>query len=388
LQLNTIRPTWVEINLDNIFHNVREIRRLIGRSVRFMAVVKADGYGHGALEITETALEAGADWLGVAIFDEALHLRNYGITVPILILGYTPESLAEEVIRNRITQTIYTFDGAEAFSEAAKSLGVEAVVHIKIDTGMGRIGFLPETESIEEIIAISRLPNLKIEGIFTHFATADEGDKSYTWEQIKKFGWFIQELEGKGLHIPVKHVANSAAIIDFPDIYLDMVRAGVILYGLYPSKEVEISRINLKPAMTFKTRVSHVKKLPPGKSISYGATYTTKRESIIATLPVGYADGYNRLLSNRGEVLINSKRAPIVGRICMDQCMVDITHIPGVSVGDEAILFGMDGKNQLHVDEVAQKLNTINYEVVCMVSKRVPRVYIKNGKICKIKDIK
>ncbi|MDI3534788.1 MAG: alanine racemase [Thermosediminibacterales bacterium] len=382
-----LRPTRVEIDLDNIANNVREVRRITNKNSKLMAVVKADGYGHGAVETAEIALKNGAEWLAVATIQEGINLRNQGIRAPVLILGYTPLESLDLVVENNLSQAVYTLEAARNLSQAGKRLGRKAKIHIKLDTGMGRIGFLAEDSTVSVIKDIFSLPALEIEGIFTHFATADEKDKSYTYYQFEQFQRICNRLEEEGCFFPFKHVANSAVIIDFPEMHLDMVRAGIILYGLYPSDDVRKEKINLKPAMSLKTQVAHVKNLPPGYSISYGATFTTVKDSVIATLPIGYADGYSRLLSSKGEILVRGQKAPIVGRICMDQCMADVTHIEGVSPEDEVVLFGSQKNVTIPVEAIAEKLGTINYEVVCMVGKRVPRVYIKGGRLIKVKEM-
>lgn len=383
--LDEIRPVWAEINLDNLAHNIREVRRLTHKDAMVTAVVKANGYGHGSVEIAQTFLDNGADRLAVAVLTEAIELRNAGIKAPILVLGYTPTSLFEKVIELDIIQTIYNYDDAKLLSEVAGRLNKQAVIHIKIDSGMGRIGFLPNDESVEAILKISSLPSLKLEGLFTHFAMADYIDKSHARAQFEKFSWIVNKLEERGLNIPIKHVSNSAAIIDLPEYNLNMVRAGIMIYGLKPSDEVQLDKLDLKPAMALKARISHLKTVPKGTGISYGQIFVTERESKIATIPIGYADGFTRLLTGKAEVYVNGKRARIVGKICMDQCMVDVTDIENVKVGDEVVLFGYEAGHP-HIDEVAGKLGTINYEIACMVGRRVPRVYVSNGEIVKIVD--
>ncbi len=380
MKKDMLRHTWAEVHLDNIAHNVREIRRITDKKAQVLAVVKAEGYGHGAVQIAKTALKNGADRLAVAIMEEGLKLRGAGIKEPILILGYTPKSQLKTAIMHNIALTVYTLEGAEAVSKAAQEAGIKAKIHIKLDTGMGRLGFLPTEKSISDIMKIFKLPNIDIEGIFTHFATADSKNKTYTMQQFERYMWVCSRLEEENIRLPLRHTANSAAIIDLPETHLDMVRAGLIIYGMYPSDEVEKTKISLKPAMALKTVISHIKELPPGYSVSYGAAFTTTRDTVIATIPIGYADGYSRLLANKGEVLVRGQRSPLVGRICMDQCMIDVTHVNGVSVGDEVVLFGKQGADAILADDIAKILGTINYEVVCMVGKRVPRIYIKEGK--------
>lgn len=371
---------WAEVNLDDIAHNIREIRKITDKNAEVMGVVKADAYGHGVLEVSKTLLGNGASRLAVATLDEAIQLRRNGIDVPILILSYTDPRRAEEIVENRITQSVFSRDIAEALSCAAVRLGKKAVVHITLDTGMTRVGYAVNDSSVKSILDIARLPGIEIEGLFTHFASSDETDKSYTAMQFEKFMDMCGRLKREGLEVAVRHVANSAAIIDCPEMHLDMVRPGIILYGMYPSEEIDMDKISLRPAMTFKANVTYIKEVDANIPISYGRTYTTKHKSRIATIPVGYADGYSRLLSNKGKVLINGETAPVVGRVCMDQCMVDITDFKhDVSVGDEAVLFGKQGQSSIKIEEVASAIGTINYEVTCNIGKRVPRVYMRNG---------
>jgi alanine racemase len=376
---------WAEINLDAIAHNVREIRRITNKRADIMAIVKADGYGHGVLQTVKTLLDNGVTRLAVSMLDEAIQLRNFGIDVPILVLSYTDPSRADEVISNNITQTVFSHDLAMALSSEAAASHRYAKIHIKVDTGMTRVGFMPGYSAVKNVIEISKLPGIIVEGLFTHYASADEKDSSYTYMQFEKYMSICTELERVGVHIPVKHVCNSAAIIEHPEMHLNMVRPGIILYGLYPSTDVNREKVRLKPAMTLKASISMVKDVDKDVCISYGRTFKTKRYSKIATIPIGYADGYTRFLSNQGEVLVNGQRAPIVGRVCMDQCMVDITDIKGeVRAGDHVVLFGRQGKEEISVDELAAKIGTINYEIVCVIGKRVPRVYLKDGKVCDV----
>ncbi|GAB6179651.1 alanine racemase [Desulfotomaculum defluvii] len=367
-----LEPVWAEINLEAIRHNIREVRKAIGPNKEIMAVVKANGYGHGAVPVARAALEAGATRLAVARLSEAQELRRAGLKVPILLLGYISPDQITNALEFDITLTVFRSDLAKKISEIAHNRGVKATVHIKLDTGMGRIGFTPDDAGLEEITSVYNLAGLNVEGIYTHFAVADEPDKGYTQQQFKIFMSTLGSLKKKNITFAVRHCANSAAIIEFPETHLDLVRPGIIMYGLYPSPEVSKTKLLLRPAMTLKARVAHLKKVTPGTTISYGCTYAVARETIIASLPIGYADGYPRLLSSRGQVLIKGKRAPIVGRVCMDQCMVDVGQIVGVDVHDEVIIFGDEA---LPVEEVAAWLGTINYEVVCWVGSRVPRVY-------------
>jgi alanine racemase len=386
LTLDKTRPVWAEINLDNLAHNIREVRSNVKKDALVTAVIKADGYGHGAVEIADTLLQNGADRLAVATLSEALELRKVYKTIPILVLGYTPETSAEDVILHDIIQTIYGLEQAEAFSKTADALNRELKIHIKIDTGMSRLGLQPDITTVEIVKKIIHMPKIILEGIFTHFAVADELDKTFTYEQYEKFMDLCRRLEEQGVSIPIKHVSNSAAIIDLPDMNLDMVRAGIMLYGLYPSDEVNKEEIKLKQVMSLKVKISHLKELEAGRGISYGLKYVTRKNEKIATLPIGYADGFTRMLTGKAEVIVKGHRVPVVGRICMDQCMIDVSDIKDVSRGDEVILFGGEGDDFIAIDEVANKLGTINYEIVCMMGKRIPRVYVKNNEIIKIRD--
>ncbi|AEV67135.1 alanine racemase [Acetivibrio clariflavus] len=373
---------WAEVNLDNIAHNVREIRRVTDKKAEIMGVVKADAYGHGVMEVAKTLIENGVTRLAVSMLDEAIQLRQNGIDVPILILSYTDPIRAEEIILNDVTQTVFSHDLAEALSEAAVRLNKNVKIHIKIDTGMTRVGFMPGYSAVKNVVQISKLPKIIVEGLFTHFASADESDRSYTYMQFERFMSIVSELNRIGVYIPVKHVCNSAGIIEYPEMHLNMVRPGIALYGMYPSDEVHKDKIDLKPAMTLKANIILVKEVEAGTCISYGRIFKTQRNSKIATLPIGYADGYTRLLSGKGKVLVNGQLVPIVGRICMDQCMIDVTDVEGeVNVGDEAVLFGIQNGSEIKIEDIAKEIGTINYEIACIIGKRIPRVYWKNGKI-------
>jgi alanine racemase len=377
------RPTWVEINLDNLKNNIEEVRRVAGKKTLVTVVVKADAYGHGALGVIDTLLNNGADRLAVATINEALEIRKKYKTVEIMILGYTPNEFAKEIIDNNIIQTIYSFEQAKHFDEQAKELGEKVKVHIKVDTGMRRLGF--DWENVDEIINLFEFKNIFFEGIFTHFATADEEDKSFTIIQFNRFNKVIKKLEDANIEIPIKHVSNSAAIIDLPEFSYDMVRAGIMLYGLYPSNYIGRDSVSLRPVMIFKTKIAYIKNVEKNEGISYGLIYKTDKKKKIATLPVGYADGYSRMLTGKSEVLVGPNRRKVVGKICMDQMMIDL-GTSKAQVGDEIILFGGDKKNALPVEEIANLLGTINYEVVCMISRRVPRVYVKNNEIVNVVD--
>lgn len=380
-----IRPVWAEIDLDCIKNNIREIKKSIpGKEI--MAVVKADAYGHGAIDVAPVLLENGADRLAVAVITEALELRKSGIKAPILILGYTPTNFTLELINGNLEQTVYSLEYAQEISKIAKEHGKKVGIHIAVDTGMGRLGFLPTEKSLKEVEEISKLENIKIKGIFTHFSSADEKDKEYTHLQISKFNNFIQVLEDRGIELGCKHVSNSAAILDLEEANYDAVRPGIILYGYYPSSEVNRKKIKLMPALTLKSQIVHVKTLAKGEYISYGRKFRTERESIIATLPIGYADGYTRALYGKALVIVNGQLAPIVGRICMDQCMIDVTDVGPAKVGDEVILLGKEKDVKFDADDIAEVLDTINYEIVCMIGRRVPRVYKNHGKVTKTRN--
>ena len=378
---------WVEINLDAVEHNIKEIKRLLKPGVKLMGVVKADAYGHGVAETAETIVKSGADELAIAFVDEAIQLRECGFDIPLLVLGETPTERAEELVKYDIMPCVFDFDFAKKVSEEAVRQNKTVKIHIKIDTGMSRIGFLFDDNedirenTVEEILRIAELPSLSIEGIFTHFATADETDAEYTYLQFERFSRLMDRLENEGIHIPTKHVSNSAAIIQFPEMQLDMVRAGVIMYGMYPSEDVNRDKLKLIPAMTFKTRIVNVKDVGAGVSVSYGRTYTTETPMKIATIAVGYADGYSRILSGKVKVSFGDKKLKQIGRICMDQCMIDASGVNNINVGDEVTLFGGGENTGIPVEVVAGLMGTINYEMTCIVGKRIPRIYIKAGKV-------
>jgi alanine racemase len=377
--------TWAEVNLDAIAHNARGLKERAGEETELMAVVKANAYGHGAVPVARTALENGASRLAVNRALEGVELRQEGLTAPVLILGYSLPSEAETIVRWDLTPTVTTVEGALALSAMSDRQGKVTPIHVKVDTGMGRFGLLPD-EVVAFVGRVAELPGLKLEGLFTHFAVADSADKTYTRRQFGLYMQVVKQLEEAGFTIPLKHVANSAANLDLPEMHLDMVRCGIALYGLRPSDEVEPA-IPLKPAMALKSRVSRVRTLPPGSSISYGCTYTTTRPTPVALVPVGYGDGYHRILSNKGSVLIGGKRAPIVGRVCMDQFVVDVTAIEDVRQDDEVVVFGCQGEEEISAEEVAALAGTINYEVVTSILPRVTRVYLKGGKVVEVKSL-
>lgn len=385
-RVTNTRPTYVEVNLDNLVHNYSEIRRIVRKETEIMPVIKANGYGHGAVELAKLYTTLGVNRLAVSLLNEAIELRRAGIDKPILILNFTPDYQMIEVAANDLTQAIYRYEDAVALSEAAAEMGKKLKIHIKLDTGMSRIGFLPSEESVENILKISQIPNLEIEGISTHFAKSDEADKTFTRLQFDRFMKMVETLENRGLTIPLKHISNSSAIIDLPEYNLDIVRPGIILYGYYPSDEVNKEKVDIRPAMTLRTVVSNIKTLPAETGISYNHVYTTPVEANIATVPIGYADGYPRTLTGKGQVFVAGKRVTIKPRICMDQMMFDATGLGDVKVGDEVIYFGYGNKNWPSVDEVAKTFGTINYEIICMMGRRLPRVYLKGGNVVKTLD--
>ncbi|TCS79584.1 alanine racemase [Tepidibacillus fermentans] len=376
------RPTVAEINLDAMTDNILFFRNHLPKQVEIMAVVKANAYGHGVIPVVHHLQSIGIRNFAVAFIDEAIQLRKAGVVDRILILGHTPVEAIEEAFRYDIRVTVFTKDVLERINQIGEKLRKPLKVHLKIETGMGRIGVYPEdVNSYYEIIRSS--PWIELEGVFTHFATADEKDKGFTRLQYQRFIEAVHLIE-KFQEIPIIHISNSAAMIDLPDLPQNMVRLGISLYGMLPSDEVGIRPQQLKPVMTLKTKISFIKKVNPGQTISYGATYKVEKKSIVATIPIGYADGFPRGLSNKGYVLIHGKKAPILGRVCMDQTMVDVTEIPNVKEGDEVVIYGEQQGSVLRMDDHAKLLETINYELATSVGYRIPRVYYKNGQIIKI----
>ena len=374
---------WAEIDLAALASNVRGMKALTGDDCRLMAVVKANGYGHGMCRVAGSALENGASALGVARLAEGIGLREHGFSAPVLVMGYTSARFASEIVAHNLIQTVWSEDDARAFSESASTAGTTMPVHFKVDTGMGRLGKNMMTgddreaidKTVREIRAVADLPGIFLEGVYTHFASADEKDKTYARAQLDLFLRLIDQLKTAGLSTVICHAANSAAVIDLPETHLDMVRTGIAIYGLYPSTAVNRQRVSLQPAMTLKTRIVQLKQVPAGTRISYGSTYTTPRPTTLAIVPIGYADGYSRLLSSAGFMLVAGKKAPVVGRVCMDLTVLDVGGIDGVAVEDEVVVFGKQGATEISVDEIAAMLNTIPYEVVTTVTDRVPRVY-------------
>jgi len=376
------RVVWAEIDLGAIEHNCREVKKLISSRTGFMAVVKANGYGHGVTEVAKIVLKNGATHLAVARLEEGIFLRENGIFAPILVFGYVPFSQLKFALEYNLILTIYHLKQAEDFSNYAISNDKKISCHLKVDTGMGRLGFVLSDESlksraIEEIFYVLKLSGLKIEGIYTHFACADEEDLSYSYLQLNRFKGLIKKLKNAGISEINFHAANSAATIQLPMSHFDMVRPGIMLYGLYPSEHIrKIEKVNLSPAMSLKAKIAQIKEVKKGFKISYGSTFVTSGPARLATIAVGYADGYPRILSSKGYILIKGKKAPILGRVCMDQIVVDVTGVDA-RMGDEVLIFGRDTYGELKVDEVAKLAQTINYEIVSSITSRVPRVYIK-----------
>ncbi len=375
-----------EIDLDAVDFNIKSIIKRVDGRAKLIGTVKADAYGHGAIEVARVLEENGVDIFSVAMLDEAINLRKQGLDKTILMLGLTPPEYIKEALEYDVILPVVSYGEAVKISEEAKKLGKKAVVHIKLDTGMGRIGFRADCkETADEVEKVSKLDNIEINGIFTHFCTSDCKDKTFTKIQKERFVNTVNAIEARGIHIPLKHASASAGLMDFDDMFFNAVRPGIILYGYYPSDEVMKERLPLKPVMSLKTYVTFIKEIEKGDSLGYGRTYIADEKRKIATIPAGYADGYNRLLSNKGRVLVNGKSAPIKGRICMDQCMVDITGIEAKE-WDEVVLLGRQGNEEITADEIAETIGTISYEVLCMVSKRVPRVYIRSGKVVEEKN--
>ena len=380
--MKTYSRVYARIDLDAIAYNMEQMKQNLSPNTKMMAVIKADGYGHGAVQIAD--MLEGVDYIwgfAVATLDEAVVLRTEGIKKPILVLGGVFPDQYMAMLKHDIRMNVYTEEMAEAISQMAAREGMTAYMHIKLDTGMARLGFDISENSVAAIERISKMKNVKMEGIFTHFAKADETDKSFTQKQMKDFSRMVDKLKEKNVSFQYEHCANSAAIIDVKDANYDLVRAGISTYGLYPSEEVKKENVKLKPALVLKSHVAFVKEIEEGTAISYGGTFVSKEKMRIATIPVGYADGYPRNLSNTGFVLIRGKKAPIVGRVCMDQFMVDVTHIEGTSFGDKVTLIGTDGNETITVEDLSELSGRFNYEFVCDLGKRIPRVYVKNGKV-------
>jgi len=381
--MNKFERVWATVNLDAILENMDTMHKNLNANTMMLAVIKTDGYGHGALPIAEMFEKKGYVFgYAVATVEEALALRKKGIRKNILILGHVFESAYDSIISNEIRVTVFNYESAKLLSDYAIKLNKKAIIHIKVDTGMSRIGFSPNEYSIQIIDAISKLPMIEIEGIFTHFAKADYANKETTRKQFRIFSEFVDKVEQSLQHrVPIHHCANSAALMELPETEMDMVRAGIAMYGLWPSEEMRRDAMQLRPALSLKSHIIFIKEIEQGTSVSYGATYTADKKTRIATIPVGYGDGYPRMLSNRGHVIIRGKYAPIVGRICMDQFMVDVTDIPEAMELDEVILIGASETVSISAEEIGELSGRFNYELLCDINKRVPRIYMRNGKI-------
>lgn len=372
---------WIEIDLNNVRSNFRNLKKVLSSDSSLMPVVKADAYGHGALEIAEVLRDEGAKRFAVFLLEEGIELREKGFDEPILIMGYVPEENYKKILQYKLTKTIYDFSQAAKLNEAARAQNTEAVVHIKIDTGMGRLGFIPGEEAVSEIQKISRLSHIHMEGIYSQLAIADNSQSSYSAQQFKLFTDFLELLDHRGITFSLKHIANSAAVINYPEMHLDLARVGISLYGLFPSPEMaKDSSLKLFPVMSVKSKLASVKEVPAGAFISYGLTYKTDKKSLVGVVPMGYADGVFRMLSNNSEVLVKGKRCPMIGSVCMDQFMVDLTALPEVEHGDEVVLIGSQDSERITVHEIAQKCSTISYEVVSRMGRRMPRIYSDNNK--------
>ncbi len=385
--MKTYSRVYARIDLDAIAYNMEQMKLRIDGHTQIMAVIKTDAYGHGAVQVAQMLEKYDYIWgFAVATLDEAVVLRVEGIQKPILVLGCIFPDQYMQMLDNDIRMNVYTEDMAKEISNMARREGKTAYLHIKLDTGMGRLGFSITEESVEAITRISKLSHVKMEGVFTHFAKADERDKTFTINQIQQFEYMTKTLKEKGVTFAYEHCANSAAIIDVPEAKFDIVRAGISTFGLYPSEEVDKEAVHLKPALALKSHVAFVKEIEPGTPVSYGGTFVAEEKMRIATIPVGYGDGYPRALSGVGYVLIRGKKAPILGRICMDQFMVDVTHIEGASFGDKVTLIGRDGNEHISVEMLGELSGRFNYEFICDLGKRIPRVYVKNGMIAEQVD--
>lgn len=385
--MKTYSRAYAEVDLDAILHNIRQMEKRISHKTKIMAIIKTDGYGHGAVPIGKELEKLDVIWgYGTATVEEAEILRRNGLKKPVLVLGATFPEQYEAMAAGDIRPTVYSLKQARLMNEAASEMGMNITIHVKIDTGLSRLGFQVSKKTLEELSQIAGMDHIILEGIFTHFAKSDARDKSMALNQVKLFDEMKRMIDDAHIAIPISHCANSAAIIDMPEVNMDIVRAGISLYGMWPSDEVQKERIDLQPAFSLKSRIVFLKDLEKGRTISYGATYETKETTRIATIPVGYGDGYPRSLSNCGYVLIHGKKAPICGRICMDQFMADVSHIPEAKEGDAVILIGRDGGDEISMEEMGELSGRFNYEFACDIGKRIPRVYKKDGKVVETKD--
>lgn len=381
------RDTIIEVDLNAVKHNVKEFKKRVNdENIAMMAAVKANGYGHGAVEVAKAAIEVGINQLAVAFVDEAIELREAGINVPILILGYTSVAAAKEAIQYDVMMTVYRSEDLQGINEIANRLQKKAQIQVKIDTGMSRIG-LQEEEVKPFLEELNRMEYVEVVGMFTHYSTADEIDKSYTNMQTSLFEKAVNAAKELGIHIPYIHSSNSAGSMELSNTFQNMVRVGIGIYGMYPSKEVDHAVVSLQPALSLKSKVAHIKHAKKNRGVSYGNTYVTTGEEWIATVPIGYADGYNRQLSNKGHALINGVRVPVIGRVCMDQLMLDVSKAMPVQVGAEVVFYGKQGEENIAVEEIADMLGTINYEVTCMLDRRIPRIYKENNETTAVVNI-
>ncbi|QIB68083.1 alanine racemase [Aminipila butyrica] len=373
-----IRPVWAEINLSNLDYNIKNIIAKAGADKEIIGVIKADAYGHGSVKVAEVLRENGVKTFAIATLQEAITLREAGAQEEIIMLGLTPDMYANIIVEYNITPVVCSLDNAKAIAEAAKGAGKTVEALIAVDTGMGRIGYLPEDEqAIQEVKAMKALSNFQIKGLFSHMATADALDKEFSKVQEQRYMGFYDKLKSVGVDIPLRTFANSASIMEIPSVHYDAVRPGIILYGCYPSDEVDRKQLDIKPVMSVKANIIHLKKVGEGFSVGYGRKFIAKRESVIATIALGYADGYPRPYSAHAKVLVNGVMAPIAGNICMDQCMIDVTDVPNVKLGDEVIVMGSDGKNTILADDIGNATGTINYEIVCAFGQRLPKIYVR-----------
>lgn len=390
--MDFIRRTWAEIDMDALAYNINSIKSKLAEGEKVMGIVKADAYGHGDGFVSRALQDADFDWFGVSNIEEGMSLRNEGIEKPILILGYTPVETAKLMDEYKLTQALVGMDYAKALQAEAEKAGVVIDAHVKLDTGMTRVGFQTDEEnfeeSLKELIEVSKMPNIHITGIFTHHAVADayQGDNpKFTEMQFTRFNKMVNALKDAGVDVGICHCANSATTIAYPEKHLGMCRSGIITYGMLPSGECN-GMIDIKPLMTLKTTIGLIKHVKAGSQLSYGRTYTADTDRVIATIPIGYADGYSRALSNKARMLVNGHFAPVVGRVCMDQIMLDVTGIPDVKMGDEVVVFGHQKDQILPIEELAEILGTINYELTCVITKRVPRVFLKDGNVIGVVD--
>lgn len=374
-----IRPVWAEINLTNLDYNIKSIKEKVGPNRELIGVIKADAYGHGSVKCAEVLRENGVKTFAIATLQEAITLREAGVKEPIIMLGLTPDMYADTIIEYDITPVVCDSANAKAFSDAAAIVGKTVSGLIAVDTGMGRIGYIADNTdfAISDVKKIAVLSNFKIKGMFSHMSTADALDKTYSHQQEAKYNNFYNALTAAGIEIPFRTLANSASIMELPSIHFDAVRPGIILYGCYPSDEVDKNQLSIKPVMSIKANLVHLKDVPADFSVGYGRKYISKKPSKVATIALGYADGYPRPYSAHAKVIINGVFAPIAGNICMDQCMIDVTDVPNVKVGDEVIIMGTDGKNTILADDIANATGTINYEITCALGQRLPKVYVK-----------